>query len=77
MEQWNTTISPVIRVTCNAAGMAKNFAYTVLFGPIKYQGIGVKNPYFLQGIIHIIFFLNKAACNSSTSKMLQLTAEFF
>ena len=57
--------------------MAKNFAHTVLFGPTKYQGIGVKNPYFLQETIHIIAFLNEAAYNSSTGELLQSNADFF
>ena len=42
-QEWNTAIRPTIRVTCNAAGMAKLFLRAVLFGPQKYQGIGVKN----------------------------------
>ena len=57
--------------------MAKNFPHTVLYGPLVYQGIGVKNLVFLQSIIHIITFLNKAACISSTGEILWSNAEFF
>ena len=32
-QQWNKAIHPAIQVTCNAAGMAKNFFCVVLFGP--------------------------------------------
>ena len=74
-QEWNKAIRPAIRVTCNAAGMAKNFSRAVLFGPQKHQGIGVKNhPFFLQEIIHITAFLDEAACNSFTG---ELYAEFF
>ena len=76
-QQWNKAIVPAIRVTCNAASMANNFARAVLFEPQEYQGIGVKNPYFLQGIIHIIAFLNEAAYNSSTGELLHANAELF
>ena len=76
-QQWNTAIYPVIRATCNAVGLAKNFPHAVLYGPLVYQGIGVKNPFFLQSIIHIITFLNKAACNSSTGAILRSNAEYF
>ena len=76
-QQWNKVIRPAIRATCNAAGMVKNFPHAILYGPLAYQGIGVKNPFFLQGIIHIITFLNEAACNSSTGKLLRSNAEFF
>ena len=57
--------------------MVKNFVCVVLYRPQEYQGIDVKNPYFLQEIIHIIAFLNEAACNSSTSELLRANAEFF
>ena len=76
-QQWNKAIRPAIRATCNAAGMAKNIAHAILYGPQDYQGIGVKYSYFLQGIIHIIAFLNKCVCDSSTGELLWANAEFF
>ena len=76
-QQWNKAIRPAIRATWNAAGMAKNIARTILYGPLEYQGIGVQNPYILQGIIHSMAFLNEAVCNSSTGKLLESTTEFF
>lgn len=76
-QQWNRAIRPAIRATCNAAGMTKNIAHAILYGPLEYQGIGLQNPYILQGIIHIIAFLNKGACNSSTGELLRANAEFF
>ena len=36
----------------------------------------MNNPCFLQETIHIITFLNKAACNSSTNKLLRSNTEF-
>ena len=76
-QEWKKEIRPAICVTCNAAGMAKNFSHAVLFGPQEFQGIGAKNPFFLQDIIHITAFLNEAACNSSTGELLRANAEFF
>ena len=76
-QQWNKAICPAIRATCNAAGMVKNFPHAILYGPLAYLGIEVKNPFFLQGINHIIIFLNEAACNSSTGKLLRSNTEFF
>ena len=76
-KQWNKAICPAIRATCNAASMAKNIAHAIFYGPLEYQGIGVQNPYILQGIIHIIAFLNEGACDYSTGELLQANAEFF
>ena len=42
-QQWNSAILPAIQATCNAAGMVKNFPHAILYGPLVYQGIGVKN----------------------------------
>ena len=41
-QQWYKAIAPIIRVICNAAGMTKNFARTILLRPQEYQGIDVK-----------------------------------
>ena len=76
-QQWNKAICPAIRATCKTVGIAKNFPHVILYGLLEYQGIGVKNPYFLQEIIHIITFLNEATCNSSTGELLQSNAKFF
>ena len=54
----------------NTAGMAKNIAHAIFYGPLEYQGIGVQNSYIHQRIIHIITFLNKGASDSSTGKLL-------
>ena len=47
-QQWNKMISPAIQATLNAAGVVRNLAHAVLNGPEKYQGLAVKNPFFLQ-----------------------------
>ena len=57
--------------------MVKNLAHAVFFGPQEYQDINVKKSYFLQGIIHIIAFLNGTACNFSTGELLRSNIEFF
>ena len=76
-EEWNKAIRPAIRATMNAAGMAKNIAHAIFYGPLEYQGIGVQNPFFLQGIIHVTTLLNEGACDSSTGELLRANAELF
>ena len=76
-QQWNKAIRLAIQATYNPAGMVKNFPHAILYGPLDYQGIGVKNHFFLQGIMHIIMFLNEAACNLSTGELLRSNANFF
>ena len=70
-------ISPAIRATLNSAGIVWNMAHAVVFGPAKYQGLGVLNPFFLQQIIHITTLITEAVCNSSTGKLFRYSAETF
>ena len=70
-------ISSTIQATLNAAGIVCNLAHAALYGFEDYQRLAVKNPYFLQEVIHIIAFLNEAVCNSSTGQLLRANAEAF
>ena len=35
-QQWNKDLAPIIRVTSNVTGVAKNFARVVLYSPLAY-----------------------------------------
>ena len=70
-------ISPAIQATLNAAGVVLNIAHAVLYGPEKYQGLVVRNPFFLKQIIHITTLITEAMCNSSTGKLFRYSAETF
>ena len=75
--QWNNMISPTIQATLNATSIVCNLAHTVLYGSKDYQGLSVKNPFFLHEIIYTIAFLNEAVCNSSTGQLLRANAKAF
>lgn len=75
--EWMKIISPAICATLNAAGIVKNLVRAVLYGPEQYQGLEVKNQYFLQEIIHTMAFLSKCVCNSFIGQLLQANAEAF
>ena len=57
--------------------MVCNLAHNVLYGQEDYQGLGVKNSFFLQKFIHVIAFFNETMCNSSTGELLRVNAEAF
>ena len=57
--------------------MVKTLASAVLHGPETYHGHSVKNPSFLQEIIHISAFINGLVCNLSTGELLCVNAEAF
>ena len=68
-------ISPAIQATLNATGVVQNLAHVVLYGPKKYQGLAVKNPFFLQQIIQITALMTDAVCNISTEELLRYRAK--
>ena len=70
-------VVPAIQATLNAAGIVCNMAHAVVYGPAKYQGLGVLNPFFLQQIIHITTLITEAVCNSSTGILFRYSAETF
>ena len=70
-------ISPAIKATFNATSVVRNLAHAMLHGPEEYQGLAVKNSYFLQEIFYIIAFLTESVCNSSNGKLLRASAEAF
>ena len=68
-QQWNKIISPTICTTLNTADMVKTLAHAILYSLETYQGLGVKNLFFLQEIIHIIAFTNEPVCSSQTGEL--------
>jgi hypothetical protein len=51
--QWDKVLAPALVPSLHKAGVSKNISRPSLFGPTKYQGFGIKHPYFSQQIQHI------------------------
>jgi hypothetical protein len=51
--QWDYIMSPVLQYTLNRAGMAKNFAHCIVYGPSKYAGFNLVHPYFKQHYLQL------------------------
>ena len=76
-DEWKKIISPAARATMNSAGMVKNMPHAIFYGPEKYQGLNVHNPYFLQGIIHVMVLIQESVLQSQTGTLLKACAEAF
>ena len=68
---------PAISSTSNAAGIVNIFAHIVLYGPGIYQGINVRNLFFLQEIIHIMVFLRESVGGSQIGQFILAYADAF
>ena len=76
-DKWKQAIQPVLPATLNKVGMVITFSLKVLYGPDLYQGLDVKNPYFLQEIIHIMTYVQELVGGSQTGRLFRSCAKAF
>ena len=57
--------------------MFKNMPHAIFYSPEKYQGLNVHNPYFLQGITHVMVLIQESVLQSQTGILLKACAEAF
>ena len=75
--EWKKNIYPAARATMNSVGMVRNMPHTIFYGTEKYQGLNVHNPYFLQGITHVMILIQESVLQSKTGILLRVCAEAF
>ena len=51
--------------------------HAIFYGPEKYQGLNVYNPYFLEGITHAMILIQEFVLKSQTGILLRACAEAF
>lgn len=59
-------MSPILQVCLPKAGICRSFPRAVVYGPIKYQGLGVPHPYGLQVSRHLDSLLRHSANKTGT-----------
>ena len=81
-EPFNHALLQAVKVMAPALNRAlpnskiqRNFPRSVLYGPEQYQGMGVENPYWVEGIEHIKAIVNKIKGATDTGDLLQATIE--
>ena len=73
--QWETVMSPILRVALPKSGVCRNFPRAVTFGPTKFQGMGVDHPYATQVESHVVACMRHGNSESLTGKFLQQDLE--
>jgi len=56
-KQCNFIMAPIVQTALNALGICRNLARDIVYGPKKFQGLGLKHPYTTMGIAHIRFIM--------------------
>ena len=66
---------PAKRRTLQKAKMASSFPTDVFYGPTKYCGLGMTDPYTRQEIVKIAMLLQESKGNTQTVMLLRSVAE--
>ena len=72
---WDVILQPVIGILLQKCGIASTWTRKLLFASAKYQGLGIKHPYYHQRIIHLQLLATHSLRTTPTSRLLQATTE--
>lgn len=74
-QQLNRIYSPAMNRGLAASGIIRTIDRSICYGNVKYQGLGLRNPFFIQGIEHIKVLLNHGDQPTPTGKLLRANIE--
>jgi hypothetical protein len=66
---------PFLNAGLSASGVVWTMLRAVVWGPVRYQGLGIRHLYTTQGIEHLLAILRHATIPTLTGKLLQTTIE--
>ena len=64
-------MAPALNRALPNSKIQRNFPRSVLYGPEQYQGMGVENPYWVEGIEHIKAIVDEINGATDTGDLLQ------
>lgn len=68
-------MTPVLDAALPRSNIAARFARDVLYGPIRYQGMGLHNPYITQGIRHVKDIVEQTWKGTTSGKLIKCSIE--
>ena len=74
-EELNNIMKPLFKQFLLRAGLNCNTRGDILYGPLKYQGHGIKSPYVTQGCLHVHNFLDHCWKKSITGNLIRNSME--
>ena len=74
-DDWTHIMSPALLSSLPKLGIWHNFPREIVYGPEYHQGIGLKDPFIWQNLLHIRVLIQEGAKSSLTGRLLQSTVE--
>jgi hypothetical protein len=66
---------PFLNAGLSALGVVRTMPRAVVWGPMRYQGLGIRHLYTTQGVEHLLAILRHATHTTLSGKMLRTTIE--
>ena len=74
-KEWESVLSVFMGHLLQKSGFASSFPRKQIFSPIKFHGLGLKHPYYLQQIIHLKTLVSQIDSKSHTGSLLRAAYE--
>jgi hypothetical protein len=74
-QQWDTIMVPVLEAGLNSLQFSSKFPHAMVYGPIESQGLGVKDPYILQGLTWLKTLLRHGNRDTVTGQLIRQSME--
>jgi hypothetical protein len=74
-KQWDHVMAPILEAGLNAIQFSQKFPRDIVYGPKDLQGLGVKDPYIVQGLTWIKALLHQGERATMTGALLWSSIE--
>lgn len=74
-EDWRKVMTPINSAALPKAGIVRTMAHAVVYGPRKYQGLGVMEPWHNQELTHLTLFADQITQDTSLGARLRISTE--
>ena len=75
-QQCSDIMTPVLQTGLSNSGIVRTISQAIVYGPLKYQGLGIHDLYVTQGIAHIEKLINHAySTRDPTGQLLRASAQ--
>jgi hypothetical protein len=73
--QCEKVMRPFLNAGLSASGVVRSMPRAVVWGPLRYQGLGIRHLYTTQGVEHLLAILRHATRDTLTGQLLRTSME--
>ena len=74
-KHWKFIMAPLLKSALPKGGIAQTFPRDVLYGPLSFQGLDLKDPWYHQEILHLITSVEETLHSSITGQLITAIVE--